>query len=61
MARNITSINDIYERYGLTRKQLANMMDIPERTLKAWDLGERRPPDWTLKIIDNLLFEYYGF
>lgn len=39
------------ESAGLTQKQFSEMFDIPIDTVKGWDSGRRKPPEWAEKLI----------
>lgn len=52
------SNNDIRllrESYGLSRKQFCEALEIPYRTLQAWELGDRCCPLYTYFMIKKLL------
>ncbi len=54
VTQEIRSLQDeIRERSGLTRQQIARALDIDRRSLSAWASGETRP---TLKRLDALRF-----
>jgi len=36
---------------GLTQVQFAELLDIPVRSIKSWDCGDRKPPDWVERLI----------
>ena len=46
------------ERYGLTRKEFAALFAIPERTVQAWELGERKCPEYVFGMMEALLFMF---
>lgn len=49
------TINDVCNRYNLTQTALAKRFDIPLRTVQDWYSGRRQPPDYVLRMIDELL------
>jgi DNA-binding transcriptional regulator YiaG len=51
----ITDIKTLREKYSLSRKQFTEMFDIPYRTLQDWELGNRKCPDYLLKLIEYKL------
>lgn len=54
VTNEVRSLQDeIRERSGLTRQQIARALDIDRRSLSAWASGETRP---TLKRLDALRF-----
>lgn len=36
---------------GLTQAKMAELFEIPKRTLESWDMGERNPPAYVAKLI----------
>lgn len=36
---------------GLTQAKMAELFEIPRRTLESWDMGERTPPAYVAKLI----------
>ena len=36
---------------GLTQKELAEWLKIPQRTIESWDCGRRNPPEWAELLI----------
>ncbi len=36
---------------GLTQEEFSKLFDIPLDTVKGWDSGRRRPPEWVEKLI----------
>ena len=53
MANN--DIRVLRERYGLSRKQFCEALEIPYRTVQAWELGDRSCPLYTYMMIKKLL------
>ena len=41
----------VREQSGMTRKDFANWLGIPYRTMQEWELGRRAMPDYVLKLI----------
>lgn len=50
-----SEIKLLREKYGLSRKQLCEALDIPYRTVQAWELGDRSCPMYTYLMIKKLL------
>ena len=50
-----SDIKLLREKYGLTRKQLCDALEIPYRTVQAWELGDRSCPVYTYMMIKKLL------
>jgi DNA-binding transcriptional regulator YiaG len=42
-------------QYGLSRKQFCEALEIPYRTVQAWELGVRRCPAYTFAMMAKLL------
>ena len=43
---------EIRNRTGMNRKDFANWLDIPYRTMQEWELGRRVMPEYLLKLVD---------
>lgn len=41
----------IREQSGMNRKDFAEWLEIPYRTMQEWELGRRTMPDYVLKLI----------
>jgi DNA-binding transcriptional regulator YiaG len=37
---------------GMTRKEFCEYFEIPYRTLQDWELGNRKMPDYVLRLIE---------
>lgn len=48
-------IKDIREQFGLSRQQFCEDFDIPYRTVQDWELGNRKCPDYLIKLIQYKL------
>lgn len=46
------TIKDLRERSGMTRPQFADFLGIPYRSVQAWELGDRKCPDYLLDLIE---------
>lgn len=53
MANN--DVRLLREQYGLTRMQFCEALEIPYRTVQAWELGVRSCPLYTYMMIKKLL------
>ena len=51
------TIKETRENAGLSRKRVAELLDIPYRTLQNWELGSRECPEWAEKLITEKLQE----
>lgn len=49
------TIKDICEKYGLSQTALAKRFDIPLRTIQDWHGDRRTPPDYVVRMMDELL------
>ena len=52
---NDMTTKDICERYKLSQTALAKRFGIPLRTVQAWYLGERTPPDYVVNMMVEIL------
>ncbi len=41
------------ENLGLTQQGMAARIGIPRRTWQDWELGNRTPPEWVAKLIED--------
>lgn len=39
------------DQTGMNRRQFAEYFDIPYRTVQEWELGNRRMPDYLLRLM----------
>lgn len=44
-------IKEYRKAAGLTQKQFSELFEIPIDTVKKWDSGQRKPPDWVERLI----------
>lgn len=51
----MNSWKELREEYGLSQGQLSFMTDIPERDIKSWEEGKRKPPEYLFNIVSMLL------
>lgn len=49
------TIKELCEEYGLSQTALAKRFDIPLRTIQDWYAGRRTPPDYVVRMMDELL------
>jgi len=42
---------------GMTQKKFADYFDIPLRTLQNWEGGQRKPPDYLIKLLEYKLIK----
>lgn len=41
----------LHEDTGMNRRQFASYFEIPYRTVQDWELGNRKMPDYLLKLM----------
>lgn len=49
------TIKDICTEYGLKQTELAKRFGIPLRTIQNWYTGVRKPHDYVVRMMDELL------
>lgn len=49
------SIKELCTEYGLGQTELARRFDIPLRTIQNWHAEVRTPPDYVVRMMDELL------
>ena len=49
------TIKEICEKYGLSQTALAKRFGIPIRTVQDWYSERRNPPDYLLRMMEELL------
>lgn len=49
------TIKELRERSGMTRPQFAEYFEIPYRTVQDWELGNRKCPEYLIKLIEYKL------
>jgi DNA-binding transcriptional regulator YiaG len=49
------TIKELCEKHGLGQTALANRFGIPLRTVQNWHGGVRVPPDYLVRMMDELL------
>lgn len=49
------NINELMERYSLSRSDLANKFGIPYRTVQNWSLGTRTCPEYIINMMITIL------
>ena len=47
------SIKEIRTMSGLTQKAFAEKYGIPKRTLESWEMGERKPPEYVVTLLEK--------
>ncbi len=46
---------ELREMYGMTRQEFARYFGIPYRTVQSWELGDRKCPDYLVRLIRHKL------
>ena len=49
------TIKEICEKYGMSQTALAKRFGIPLRTVQDWHRGQRVPPDYVVRMMEELL------
>ena len=49
------TINELREHSGMSRPKFAEYFGIPYRTVQDWELGNRKCPEYLLKLIEYKL------
>ncbi len=45
------TIKELRTASGMTRNAFAEYFEIPYRTLQDWEIGNRKPPEYLVKLI----------
>lgn len=48
-------VKELREKHRLSRAQFCDLFGIPYRTLQSWEIGERRCPQYVLRMMETLL------
>lgn len=48
-------IKQIATKYGMSVRAIGRRFGIPMPTVESWSAGTRKPPDYVLKMIDEIL------
>lgn len=49
------TFKELRENSGMTRPEFAKHFEIPYRTIQDWELGNRKCPEYVLKLIEYKL------
>lgn len=55
-----TSIQEICNQYNMTQAEMAKLLGIPLRTFEKWCTGERKPTDYLVNMIKQLVPLKFG-
>lgn len=45
------TIKEIRAKTGMTQKAFSELLQIPDKTIKNWEQGQRKCPEYVLKLI----------
>lgn len=51
------TIKEIRALSGLSQAKFAKKYEIPQRTLESWEMGDRNPPAYVLKMLERIVQE----
>lgn len=44
-------IKELRQKLKMTQKEFGEYLNIPQRTIQSWELGDRTPPEYVLELI----------
>ena len=47
------TIKEIIQLTGLSQAEFAKRYHIPQRTVESWVMGERKPPQYVLELLEK--------
>lgn len=50
-----TPVRELCREHGLTQRALADRFGIPLRTIEDWCAGKRKPPEYVVRMMSELL------
>lgn len=53
-------IHSLRIQYDLTQEELADLLNIPKRSIENWESGSRVPPDYLIPLIEHCLRTGYS-
>lgn len=48
------TIKEIRTSMGLSQQQFADYFEIPVKTIRDWEQGRRKPPDYIPKLLERV-------
>lgn len=48
-------VKEIRALTGLSQTKFAERYNIPRSTIRAWELGARKPPQWVLEMVEKIV------
>lgn len=55
MNENTLEFGEVLEKSNMSMKQFSKYFEIPYRTVQAWKLGERKCPEYLIKLMQYKL------
>lgn len=49
------TIKEMRAAAGLTQIKICQLTGVPERTWRGWELGERKCPDYVIRLVEYFL------
>ncbi len=49
-------IKELHKQTNLTQTQFGELFGIPMRTIQEWEGGSRKPPEYVINMIEELLY-----
>lgn len=49
------TIQELCKKYGVGQTDLSRRFDIPLRTIQDWYAGRRTPPNYVVRMMDEIL------
>ena len=49
------TFKELRNQSKMTQKEFAEYFEIPKRTIESWDMGERKCPEYLLKLMEYKL------
>jgi DNA-binding transcriptional regulator YiaG len=49
-------IKELRKQTNLTQTQFGELFGIPMRTIQEWEGGSRKPPEYVINMIEELLY-----
>ena len=51
----MNTIKQLRECTGLSQSKFASLFGIPTRTLQHWEMGNRKPPEYVVRMMEEIL------
>lgn len=56
----MNTLKELREASGMDRAEFAKYFCIPYRTVQSWELGDRKCPDYVIRLIEYKLNKEFG-